>query len=133
MEERNTSFSGNCSGKHGFTGARRPEEKKGVRSIHIHNGNPHLTDPVRSTPFGSLPPRDANVVGSFKKATMSCSSYQQIRMQLSRMEPKNNITYLLRLIHPMNITELNNFSFRRFKLILTRTSFHETSVLEEDR
>ena len=43
------------------------------------------------------------------------------------------MTYLLRLIHPMNITELDDFSFRRFKLILTRTSFHETSVLEEDR
>jgi len=28
MEEWNTSFSGNCSSKHGFTSARRPEEKK---------------------------------------------------------------------------------------------------------
>jgi len=132
MEEWNTSLSGNCSSKHGFTGARRPEEKK-VRSIDTHNSNPHLTDPVRSTPFGSLPPRDANAVGSFKKATMSCSSYRQIRMQLFRMEPKDNMTYLLRLIHPMNITELNDFSFRRLKFILTRTSFHETGVLEEDR
>ena len=54
-------------------------------------------------------------------------------MQLSRMKPKNNITYLFRLIHFMNITELNDFSFRGFKLILTRTSFHETSVFEEDK
>jgi len=32
-------------------------------------------------------------------------------MQLSRMEPKNNRTYLFHLIYHMNITETTIFSF----------------------
>lgn len=32
------------------------------------------THPVSSTPLGNLPPSEAKAVGSFKKATISCSS-----------------------------------------------------------
>lgn len=33
----------------------------------------------------------------------------------------------------MNITELDSFAFGRFELGLTRSSFHETGILQQDR
>lgn len=71
-KERNPSFSSDGSSQHGFSGSRWPGADISVMKAGVSAENKF--NPVNKTPFGSLPPRVAKDVGSFKNDTTSCSS-----------------------------------------------------------
>lgn len=84
---------------------------------------------MRRMPFGSLPPRVANVVGSFKNSTTSWSSYG--RNSVVVLPHGEGEPYILCLVNTVDIAELIRLSLLGLELGLPRTSFHQARILEQ--
>jgi hypothetical protein len=83
-------------------------------------------EPVSRIPFGSLPPREAKVVGSLRNCTTSCSSYNDFGLHIRiEFRQRKLLAYILGFIDAVNIGEFDGFTLHWFELSQSRASLQK--------